>query len=92
MVTKEIIIRGKVQGVFFRASAKEVADRLNITGTVFNLADGRVKVVASGKSGEVEKFVEWCRRGPDRARVDSVDIKELPFVAAERFMIIRDQY
>jgi acylphosphatase len=92
MVTKEIIISGKVQGVFFRASAKETADRLGITGTVCNLQDGSVKAVASGLESSVEKFVQWCRRGPARARVESVNIKELPYMAADEFVVIRDQY
>lgn len=71
-----LIIRGKVQGVFFRASTKEKAQALGITGTVRNQPDGCVLVEAEGSEEQLEQFVQWCHRGPAHARVDEVIINE----------------
>jgi len=72
-----INVSGKVQGVFFRASTKEKADELHIRGTVRNNADGSVTVDAEGDEASIEQFVEWCKQGPPRARVDHFEIREL---------------
>ncbi len=89
METKEIIINGKVQGVFFRASVKEVADELGISGTVNNLADGSVKITATADPAFLKQLVDWCHHGPARAIVDNVKITDLPFQEFEGFRIIR---
>lgn len=70
-----ILVRGKVQGVFFRASAMSEAQRLGLTGWVKNLPDGAVEAVAEGERARVEEFVLWCRRGPPAARVDDVEVR-----------------
>lgn len=72
-----INVSGKVQGVFFRASTKEKADELHISGTVRNNADDSVTVDAQGEEESIEQFVEWCKQGPPRARVDHFEITEL---------------
>ncbi len=69
-----VFISGKVQGVFFRSSTKDRADELGITGWVRNLADGRVEAVFEGEEENVEKMVEWCRKGPEYARVNDVEV------------------
>ena len=66
-----LVVRGKVQGVWFRASAREVAQRLGLRGWVRNLPDGSVEAVVSGERSP--EFVEWCHHGPPLARVSSVD-------------------
>jgi acylphosphatase len=69
-----VFISGKVQGVFFRSSAKDQAEELGVSGWVRNLADGRVEAVFEGEEGNVRKMIEWCRRGPEYARVEDVGI------------------
>jgi len=71
-----LLISGKVQGVFFRESARQEAERLGVTGWVRNLADGRVEALVEGGKDAVDAFVQWCHRGPPRARVDGVAVKD----------------
>lgn len=66
------LIGGKVQGVFFRASTREEALRLGLSGYARNLADGRVEVVASGRSETLHELERWLWQGPPAARVDEV--------------------
>ncbi len=74
-VTCTIRVTGKVQGVFYRAHTVEEALRLGLTGTVRNMPDGSVEVVATGARGKVEHMVAWCRGGPKAARVESIDVR-----------------
>jgi len=69
-------ITGRVQGVWFRESCREVADRLGVAGSVRNRADGTVEVVVEGPAQEVEALVAWCRTGPPAAEVTGVDVAE----------------
>jgi acylphosphatase len=69
-----VFVSGKVQGVFFRTSTKDEADELGLSGWVRNLQDGRVEAVFEGEEGKVEKMVEWCRKGPEYARVTGVEV------------------
>lgn len=71
-----IHIYGRVQGVFFRASTKEKADDLHISGLVRNNIDGSVSIEAEGEEEALEKFVMWCKNGPKLSRVDRCEIKE----------------
>lgn len=73
--TIHLVIKGKVQGVYYRASAREAANKSGIKGWVKNMPDGNVEVLASGSKEQLEKFVEWCRRGPKHAVVHEVIIK-----------------
>lgn len=63
------VVAGRVQGVFYRASACEVATRLGLTGWVRNLADGKVEAVACGDADRLAQFTAWLRRGPAEAKV-----------------------
>jgi acylphosphatase len=73
----EARVHGKVQGVFFRASTQEKAEELNLTGYVQNEHDGSVYLEAEGNPDKLEKLVSWLHKGPEHARVDKVEVKEL---------------
>lgn len=75
MFQAHIIISGKVQGVFYRASCQEVAQRLGLKGWAKNLSTGQVEVLAQGEKEKIEKLIEWCRKGPPSAVVNNVQIK-----------------
>lgn len=64
-----IVVRGDVQGVGYRASCRRVAEQLGVAGTVRNLPDGSVEVIAEGDAAAVDRLVEWCREGPAYGRV-----------------------
>jgi acylphosphatase len=70
----EITITGQVQGVFFRQSAKDVADDLGLTGFVKNEPDGSVKIVAEGTEDSLQKLADWARVGTENARIENVDV------------------
>lgn len=67
-----LLIGGLVQGVFFRATAREEAARLGLTGWAQNRPDGKVEIVAEGEECSLATFIDWCRNGPPYARVDEV--------------------
>jgi len=90
MRTVHLLIKGKVQGVFYRASAKEKADELGITGWVKNTPAGFVEALACGDDNDVQQFVEWCKKGPSNAVVDDVVIIEQPFIPMNGFVIKKD--
>lgn len=71
-----IKIYGLVQGVFFRVTAMEHADKLGIKGFVRNEDDDTVYIEAEGEKTDLDKFIIWCRQGPTYAKVDKVEIKE----------------
>lgn len=73
MVAKRYLVSGRVQGVFFRASAKAEAERLGLHGYARNLADGRVEVLVAGEPEQLAAFAEWLRQGPPQAQVAAVD-------------------
>jgi acylphosphatase len=70
----EVVVRGAVQGVFFRVETRDRARSLGVAGWVQNSADGSVEAAFEGDDQRVESMVEWCRRGPRGARVDDVDV------------------
>lgn len=89
MKTIRIIITGRVQGVFFRASAKEVAEQFTINGFARNQPDGSVHIEAEGSEENLNRFVDWCKHGPPRAQVTHVDVQEGETKNFERFEIRR---
>jgi acylphosphatase len=78
VVRRRVLVSGRVQGVFFRASLREVAVEHGVAGAARNLADGRVEAVLEGPPVAVEAVIAWCRHGPPRARVAAVDVVEEP--------------
>jgi acylphosphatase len=75
MAQAHLYISGFVQGVFFRARTREMAQSLGLTGWVRNLADGRVEAVFSGHKATIEKAIDWCRNGPPEANVAGVEVR-----------------
>jgi acylphosphatase len=67
-------IHGLVQGVSYRASARDEALRLGLTGQVRNLRNGEVEAIAEGPVAAVDAFIAWCHHGPEEARVTSVEV------------------
>jgi len=78
MTRAELVVSGLVQGVFYRASARSEALRLGLLGEVRNLPGGEVEAVVEGDQARVEEFIAWCRRGPEGARVDEVQVRWSP--------------
>ncbi|MEK6758351.1 MAG: acylphosphatase [Deltaproteobacteria bacterium] len=74
-VRARIIVEGLVQGVYYRANTTEVSKKHGVCGWVKNNPDGTVEAVLEGEKEDVELVISWCRVGPMRARVDSVDVK-----------------
>jgi acylphosphatase len=72
----KIRVKGKVQGVFFRSSAHSQAVALGLQGFVRNEPDGSVYIEAEGDEHSLARFVEWCKKGPPRARVEHVEVVE----------------
>ena len=70
-----LIITGRVQGVFFRASTREQAEKLNLSGWVRNLPDGSVEIQAEGDKESLARFLDWCKSGPPNALVENVETK-----------------
>lgn len=87
--TIRLVITGKVQGVFYRQSAKEKATELRITGTVKNLPVGDVEIVATGDREQLHNLITWCKKGPPKAVVTNVLMKELPLQLFSNFAIVR---
>ncbi|MBE3602407.1 acylphosphatase [bacterium] len=70
-----LIVSGRVQGVFFRAAARERARTLNLRGYAKNLSDGTVEIVVEGRREDLRAMAEWARIGPPAARVDDVRVE-----------------
>ena len=90
MPTKLLRISGKVQGVFYRATAKDMAERHGLTGWVKNTSDGDVEVLVSGTTEQLEKFIDWCWKGPLGARVIHVEVTDREEEGFRDFRIVRD--
>ncbi len=69
-----VLVSGDVQGVFFRATARDMAARLGLRGWVRNTSDGKVEAVFEGDRGSIERMVEFCSRGPPGAHVDDIQV------------------
>ena len=73
-----LVVTGRVQGVFFRHSTKQVAMSLSVLGFARNEPDGRVVVEAVGPRIQLQRLIEWCKHGPPSAQVEGVDVQWLP--------------
>ncbi len=83
----KISISGRVQGVGFRWNAAIEARNRGIKGFVKNLSDGSVYIEAEGSPNQLNTFVEWCKRGPDRGSVETVNVDKLPPLNYTEFSI-----
>jgi len=84
-VRKRLIVHGRVQGVFFRDSARRRAGDLGVGGWIRNCRNGTVEAVVEGEPDAVAAMVRFCREGPEGARVDRVDEHDEPPEGVDRF-------
>lgn len=89
MATVHLTIKGKVQGVFYRVTAKKVADKLHIKGWIKNTEDGSVEALVSGTDADVQEFTAWCKTGPEKAEVTDVIVMQRQETIFTDFEIIR---
>jgi acylphosphatase len=76
VIRRRVVVHGRVQGVFFRESVRTKAQQRGVNGWVANRPDGAVEAVFEGEAEAVERLVDFCRRGPRGAQVESVDVFE----------------
>jgi acylphosphatase len=89
MTHLNITVKGKVQGVFYRASTKAVADQLGVKGNVKNLPGGDVFIEAEGDKVSLDMFLDWCHEGPEDANVTSVESNEGELKNYRNFEVIK---
>jgi acylphosphatase len=87
--TLSIIVSGKVQGVFYRKTAKDKAIEIGVKGEIKNMPDETVHLTATGTSEQLEKLIEWCKQGPPRAEVANVLVEELQVRSFDEFRVVR---
>ena len=87
VIRRRVVVRGRVQGVGFRYSARGEAVRLGLGGQARNRADGSVEIVIEGDAASVGSMLEWLAAGPPGARVDSIETSELTPIGASQFVI-----
>jgi acylphosphatase len=75
-IRRRVVVRGEVQGVFFRDSTRREAESRGVSGSVTNRSDGAVEAVFEGPAEAVEAMIEFCRSGPGRAEVEDVEVTE----------------
>ena len=78
-IRAHIYVSGRVQGVFYRSNTRRKALELGLTGWVRNLPDGRVEAVVEGEEDQVDKLIQWSRRGPPPAVVTKLEVKREPY-------------
>jgi acylphosphatase len=74
LIRKNVTISGHVQGVCFRDGARSIAKELGLFGYVKNISNGKVEIIVEGQENEVNKFLEWCHKGPRNARVENIKV------------------
>ena len=85
----DITVKGKVQGVFYRAATKAVADQLGVKGNAKNELNGDVSIEAEGDDIALEMFLEWCHEGPEHAIVSSIESHEGELKNYRNFEVVR---
>jgi acylphosphatase len=73
-VRAHVFVSGRVQGVFYREAARNMAQRLDVKGWVRNLPDGRVEAIFEGEENKVEEIIKWAKKGPIIAKVKNVEV------------------
>jgi len=87
MIRRRVVVHGLVQGVFFRDTCRQEAQRRHVNGWIQNADDGTVQAEFEGPSDAVEAMVAWCRQGPSRAQVERVEVTDLDPVGAPGFHV-----
>ncbi len=89
MPTVHLMIKGEVQGVFYRATAKKIAEKLHVNGWIRNTDEGNVEAMVTGNEQVVQQFIEWCKKGPKRAAVTEVVVTKKNELLFDYFEVIR---
>ena len=89
MPTVHLTVKGKVQGVFFRATAKEMANKIGVKGWVKNTREGNVESIATGSTTQLAQYIKWCEEGPAGAKVSEVIRTETDDTQFSDFVIVR---
>jgi acylphosphatase len=89
MPTVHLLIKGKVQGVFYRASARTAAEKMGVTGWIKNTKAGDVEAKVTGNESQLEEFISWCKKGPPQAAVDTVEVSGAGDEKFDGFHIVR---
>jgi acylphosphatase len=89
VVRRRVVVSGRVQGVWFRESARRRAEQLGVAGWVRNRHDGAVEAEIEGSAEDVDVLTAWFRLGPPNAVVDHVEVDELPSTGARGFDVRR---
>ncbi|MGJ3245659.1 MAG: acylphosphatase [Elainellaceae cyanobacterium] len=84
-----VFISGQVQGVGYRASTRDMAKRLNLTGWVRNLRDGRVEALFEGSAGAIDEILRWCHEGPPSAVVNHIEVQYEDPKGLKSFEVVR---
>jgi len=79
-IRQHVIVKGRVQGVWFRASMQEQALQYGVTGWVRNLQNGNVEAIFEGDDETVQQLILWCHQGPSLARVDQVIVTQEKYI------------
>lgn len=87
MSAARFLVSGRVQGVFFRASTRERAQALGLSGSARNLPDGGVEVIVAGDVEAIDALAQWLQEGPPRARVDGVERHPFDAPVADGFEV-----
>lgn len=90
MPTIHLLIKGKVQGVSYRVSAREAAEKLHLTGWIKNTRQGDVEAMVTGEEGDLQEFIIWCKIGPSGAVVAEVVAIPAAETSFTNFLIVRD--
>lgn len=88
LIGRSLIVSGRVQGVFYRASTLEEAGKLALRGWVKNLSGGQVQIEVFGYADQVQHLIDWCRHGPPMAKVVEVKVENIPYREASRFRVV----
>ncbi|WP_130470873.1 acylphosphatase [Candidatus Magnetaquicoccus inordinatus] len=89
LLHKRLLIHGRVQGVFYRVSTQQEAEKLGLRGWVKNLPNGSVEVEVHGSPSAVAALLAWCQHGPPGARVEKIDSNDCPPAEYTGFQVIR---
>jgi acylphosphatase len=87
VIRTRVLVSGRVQDVFYRATCADEAERAGVVGWVRNLPDGRVEAAFEGSPEAVERMVGWCGEGPPAAKVTDVDAHDEPLVGEKEFLV-----